>query len=668
MAAGVGVMLVILAVGLGFALLVVLRHTDFGSYGGGLESGRPEDLLASPAFWIGRGVSALFFAGAGWYLVRRRPRVVLGPVVLAAGVGNALALAGAQWVTLSTFGGHPVPGTSFGLWFVAWGLAVEPVALAAIFVLFPDGSWPTGLLGWVARLGVVLCCAGLLHSFVEPFAADPLGPLASIRHPLGVGLLPGLDDVVLIFPGLLISNAVLVIRWLKARGELRLVLRSLAVVTLVLSLPMLFAPAGAVGYLSTAVVLVVVIGGVLRHRVYGIEVVLNRTLVYAALTVIVAVVYAALVGLVNVVGNASGIAEGLVPAMGAAFSLLPARQRVQRAVNRFLYGARDEPYAVVSRVGSRVEAAGSGEQLLPAVLESLVEVLRLPYAAVDLHGAAGAMRHVEYGIPTVDVERFPLVHHGTALGDLVVGRRAGEKVFAPGERRLLEDIARQVAVAASNVMLTEELMRSRERVVNAAEEERRRLRRDLHDGLGPVLTAAAAKVDASRNLLRRDAERVDELLCQVRADLTSALDDLRRLVYALRPPALDQLGLLGALREHVRRSAVPVVLDLPRVLPDLPPALEVTAYRIVTEALTNVARHARASSCTVSVSCSGTLRIQVYDDGPGNGPWTPGVGLSSMRERTAELGGSWTAGPDPNGGGRVLVELPLGDDRKHAEP
>lgn len=653
-------LLVLMAVGLAFVLLVAQRHTDFGPYNRGLTGGRIEDTLGDRSFLIGRGIAALLFGVAGWYLMRHRPRVVLGPLVMAAGVGNALAVAGAQVVVLSQFGGHELPGAAVALWFFNWGLAVEPVAMAVILVLFPEGRWPAGALRWLGAVSVALCCAGLLHALVSPLEPDPAGPLASLSHPLGLSVLPGLEGFLLIFPGVMLSNAILVVRWLRARGELRLVLRSLAVMTLVLSVPRFaFGQEVAVDSLSTVVLLVLIIGGVLRHRVYGIDVVVNRTLVYSALTVVVAAVYGALVGVVSVFGSETGVAHGLVPAIGAAFSLLPARQRVQRVVNRFLYGERDEPYRVVSRVGAQLEAAGSAEQLLPAVLESLVQALRVPYAAVELHTSAGTVRRAEHGTAVDDIERFPLIHQGDGLGDLVVGRRSGESALASADRHLLEAIARQVAVAAANLLLTEELVRSRERVINAAEDERRRLRRDLHDGLGPVLTAAATRVDASRNLVRRDVDKADDLLRHVRSDLTNALEDLRRLVYALRPPALDQLGLLGALREHVQRSAIPITLHVPETLPELPPALEVAAYRIVTEATTNVARHAGASSCTVSILADSELRIEVSDDGPGRRTWSPGVGLSSMRERTLELSGHWTAGPGPDGGGRVVVELPL---------
>lgn len=641
-----------------FVLVVTRQYPALSPYDRGVSGGGMEDALASRQFLLGRIVSGLLFAASGWYLMRRRPGVLLGPLALAAGLGNGLAVAGGQWALLSYLGGHALPGAAVGAWTFSWGLAVEPVVLAMILVFFPDGRWPSGLARWLSALSLALCCAGLAHALVAPLSPDPHGPLAGIRHPLGLAVLPALDDFLLIGPGLLLGTVVLILRWRSATVPVRYLLRSLVVIIIA---GFLLEPVGtAPDAIGTVVLLVALIAGTLRHRVYGIDVVLNRTLVYAVLTGVVALVYGLLVGIVNLLGQQAGFTGGVVPAIGAAFSLFPARQRVQRLVNRFLYGQRDEPYAVVSGIGSRLEAAGSAEQLLPGVLESIVTTLRLPYAAVDLHGGSGVSRRIEHGAPTADAERFPLIHQGRSLGELVVGRRSGEPAIAPAERRLLEDIARQSAVAAANVVLTQELVRSRERIINAAEEERRRLRRDLHDGLGPVLTAAASRVDASRNLLRRDVDKADDILNDVRNDLTNALDDLRRVVYALRPPALDSLGLLGALREHVRRSPVPVILRFPEQVEDLAPAVEVAAYRIVAEAITNVSRHADASMCTVSITCNGQLRIEVSDDGSGTAAWSPGVGLSSMRERATELGGQWSAGPAGGGGGGLVVaELPI---------
>jgi two-component system, NarL family, sensor kinase len=215
------------------------------------------------------------------------------------------------------------------------------------------------------------------------------------------------------------------------------------------------------------------------------------------------------------------------------------------------------------------------------------------------------------------------------------------------------------------VLLSQELQRSRERLVAAREEERRRLRRDLHDGLGPILTAVTLKADAARSVLAAAPDRADGLLAELRGDAKQAIGDLRRIIYDLRPAALDELGLLGALSEQVDRFArqgLSVTLQAPPALPTLPAAVEVAAYRIVTEALVNIDRHAQASHATVIVSVADGLCLDVQDDGTastanGDG-WRPGIGLVSMAERVAEVGGTLQVGPTP-GGGRVQASLPL---------
>jgi two-component system, NarL family, sensor kinase len=213
--------------------------------------------------------------------------------------------------------------------------------------------------------------------------------------------------------------------------------------------------------------------------------------------------------------------------------------------------------------------------------------------------------------------------------------------------------------------LSQELQRSRERLVAAREEERRRLRRDLHDGLGPILTAVTLKADAARSVLAAAPDQADGLLAELRGDAKQAIGDLRRIIYDLRPASLDELGLIGALGEQVDRfgrQGLSVTLQAPPTLPALPAAVEVAAYRIVTEALTNVARHAHAGRASVTVSVADGFCLDVQDDGTagtahGNG-WRPGVGLVSMAERVAEVGGTLQAGPTPTGG-RVQANLPL---------
>jgi signal transduction histidine kinase len=258
-----------------------------------------------------------------------------------------------------------------------------------------------------------------------------------------------------------------------------------------------------------------------------------------------------------------------------------------------------------------------------------------------------------------------LDHEGQHIGAMVVGLRAGEPALGVADRQVLEVLAAPVAVALHAVLLSQELQRSRERLVAAREEERRRLRRDLHDGLGPILTAVTLKADAARSTLHVTPGQARELLAELRGDAKQAIGDLRRVVEDLRPAALDELGLLGALSQQVdrfTRQGLFVALDAPPALPVLPAAVEVAAYRICTEALTNIARHAHAHQVSIVVTIDGALCLEIQDDGtasPANGDrWRPGVGLLSMAERVAEVGGTLQAGPTPTGG-RVQATLPL---------
>ncbi len=274
------------------------------------------------------------------------------------------------------------------------------------------------------------------------------------------------------------------------------------------------------------------------------------------------------------------------------------------------------------------------------------------------------------GEPVVAPLRLPLSYQNEPVGELLLGPRTGEEGFSPGDKRLLDDLARQAGVAAHAVGLTSDLQRARERLVTAREEERRRLRRDLHDGLGPQLSSQALTIDAVRALMRDDPDAAEALLLDLKAQAQDAVTDIRRLVYDLRPPALDDLGLLGALRESAAQyghSELAISVDAPQTLPTPPAAVEVALYRIAQEAMTNVVRHARARTCAVSLAVdeeAGILRLEVRDDGRGlPEARSPGVGLSSMRERAAELGGSLTAEPLPEGGTVVRAGLPLAVER-----
>jgi signal transduction histidine kinase len=251
------------------------------------------------------------------------------------------------------------------------------------------------------------------------------------------------------------------------------------------------------------------------------------------------------------------------------------------------------------------------------------------------------------------------------MGRLVLSPRAPGEGFSDSDRGLLEDLARQTDVAVHAVRLTTDLQHSRERLVATREEERRRLRRDLHDGLGAQLAGLNVQAGALRRLIPRDPAAADELVVELRDELRSAISDIRRLVYDLRPPALDDLGLVEALRRLAERygseaDQLQVLVEAPEDLPDLPAAVEVAVYRITQEALTNVVRHARAGTCVVRLAVDDDVTLEIVDDGVGiPAERSTGVGLSSMHERASELGGICIVQSAPNGGTKVLVRLPL---------
>jgi signal transduction histidine kinase len=413
---------------------------------------------------------------------------------------------------------------------------------------------------------------------------------------------------------------------------------------------------------------------VMRYHLFDVDLILNRALVYGALTGLVIAIYVAVVGTLSAVFGGGGslffslVATGLV-----AVAFQPLRERVQRAANRLIYGERDEPYAVLARLGQRLEATATPEATLETVVETIAQALKLPYAAIALPEAGEPVVVAAYpgpasaALPSA-VTILPLTYQGEPAGQLLLAPRAPDAPFSVADQRLLGDVARQAGVVAHAVQLQHDLQRLagdlqqvRERLVATREEERRRLRRDLHDGLGPSLASLAFKLDAARSLLARDPDRADALLSSTADQLQATVAEIRRLVYNLRPPALDQLGLAGALTESAGQiGGVAAIVDLPPDLPPLPAAVEVAAYRIAQEALTNVARHASAQHCRLRLWLDDDcLCLEVRDDGRGlPADVRNGVGLHAMQERAAELGGVYSVESGP-AGTVVLARLPL---------
>jgi signal transduction histidine kinase len=420
---------------------------------------------------------------------------------------------------------------------------------------------------------------------------------------------------------------------------------------------------------------------IMRYRLYDIDLLINRTVVYGALSVFVIGIYVfAVVGLGALFHAQGNIAVSLVATALVAVLFQPLRGRLQREVNRLMYGERDDPSAVTSRLGRRIEATLAPEAVLPTVVETIAQALKLPYAAILLKEGEGFRTAATYGSPTAEPEALPLVYQREEIGRLVVAPRAPGEQFSDADKRLLEDLARQAEIAVHAVRLTADLQSSRERLVATREEERRRLRRDLHDGVGPTLTGMALQLNAARKLVKLKPQDAEETLARLEQRTEETIAEMRRLIYGLRPPALDDLGLIPSIRQQAQSQGMvdlsvgtktnerwedrPLFsMEAPEELPPLPAAVEVACYRVAQEALTNVARHARANTCRVRLSVdrgAGMLEVEITDDGAGiPEERVAGVGLSSMRERAEELGGTLEVEPRPEGGTRVLARLPL---------
>ncbi|WP_164472831.1 sensor histidine kinase [Cohnella candidum] len=406
-----------------------------------------------------------------------------------------------------------------------------------------------------------------------------------------------------------------------------------------------------------------------EQRIRRMSKAFNRALVYVALSIMMVMAYALLVGGLGLLFR--GRVNDMISLLSAGFVAVlfqPLRSQAQTAVNRLVYGDREDPHQLLSGLTKRLEGALTHHSLLPAVAETIAQALRIPYAAVEVDFGNGDERIAAYGTPGESESAIPLDVQGERVGRLVLGIEEPRAAWPPGRQTALDDLIRQVSIAVQSVRLTEELHRSRERIVIAREEERRRLRRDLHDGLGSSLASMMLRLDEARQQHGREPAQSLQAIVTVQAQMGAALDDIRRLVYQLRPPVLDELGLRFALRElalQFQDPSLEIRLDDASIPSELPAAAEVAVYRIVQEALTNVVRHSGAKICRIRAwEEDGELRLTVEDDGIGMAERNKsGVGVRSMKERAEELGGHCAWDSEIGGGTRIRVELPLAGGR-----
>jgi len=613
------------------------------------------------------------YAVVGAFLVVRRPDLPFGWLLsgCAAIVATGIAIAAQSYAALSNGSNSPLLQFGCLLVTVQW----FPIAVQGLVnVRFPSGTVRSRfgrLLNRLIVAGIALgVTGGLLGSWsLDVDLAD--GTTRTIDNPLTGGSVVG--DVALAFTaavplvilaGVMAGLSVVHRAW-KATGTERDQLKwraygvvlSLALFPVAVTETLPLAVNLADGLLFTTTLVIPIV----RYRLWAIDTIIRRSAAYLLVTVLVAGIFATLAaGLASLQGERVGL---VAAAVTAALVFGPALRRSQHLVDEFFYGHRSDPYRALSDLSQRLDAVAKPGEALRTVVTAVADSLRLPYVAIERPGDASVLAaHGDQPLPDVDLGRWPLVSQGTPVGTLVAAPRRGESTLDARDRDVLADLARQAGAAVHAESLTADLTASRQRIVEAREEERRRLRRDLHDGLGPLLTSVGLNLDAARAQLV--AAEGDPLALVSRAKDASrqAIADLRSVVYSLRPPALDDLGVVGAVSAQVRRLADAGSIDIEvedRGMPELPAAVEVALFRIAVEGVTNVVRHAGAGHCRVRFrALEGSAVLEVNDDGVSDRPWMPGVGTVAMRERVSELGGTLEIGHTGQGG-RLRATLPL---------
>ncbi len=604
----------------------------------------------------------LTYTIVGLVLETARPQNRVGAVILlgalAWGLGEGLLVWG-----LDGLAGAPGSG-AYAILAIVGTAARGAGWLVLVLVLpavFPDGRAESRIAVWLAIACLIAFTAGSL------FSAVPLEVrLEDTDNPIGV---PGAYSVVpealavgaLAVAGVGIAFAIgsLLRRWRAGDELLR---QQLLVFAAAFALPLVLLPFMPTPWVDpwmfavvTLPIPVAVAVAVMQRRLYDLPVALNKTLTYVLLSAVLAVLYASIVVGVGIMLRDRGAAWLPLAAAGVvAVAFAPARDSMQRAVNRLTYGRWSAPAEVLGETGRRLADAADGPALLKTLTDEIVGGLGLRRAEVrDRTGRLLASS----GPPEPVTQQLPLTAYGEPVGLLGWSGRSRR----PSEQRLMADLANQIGGVVHAAALLEDLRGTQEALVLAREQERRRLRNDLHDGLGPALAGLGLKVDTVQSLLA-DGRPAGDLLVDLRRGLRDTVAEVRRIVDGLRPPAIDELGLFVAVaelgRELAATSGLSLELDLPQQHAPLPAAVEVATYRVAQEAITNVVRHAHASSCRVAASVSDrTLVLVVHDDGDGGATPTSGIGLRSMRERADEIGGTVDVCSDGHGT-RVTLTLP----------
>jgi signal transduction histidine kinase len=651
---------------------------------------RGSDLPNDVATWSASDVLNVFVSLGvpvlGVVIVNKRPRNAIGWVFMVAGAALALVTFGQAYALHAL---RADPGSLPAGRVLAWvSNVLWPIPLAALillFLLFPTGHLPSPRwrpVLWLVMVILLMLSVGALilatAGWSQPFAGiDVVAGLAGTIAKTVI-VIAVLAEIV----ALLLSVASLVVRFRRSTGEERLQLKwfvsAAAVAAVAFSVGILIdAPFVSVLVSISLVFLYVAIGiAMLKHNLYDIDLIINKTITYGAIAAFITATY---VIVVVVIGAFIGVTEGvsLLATAVVAVAFQPIRRRAQQFANRLVYGERATPYEVLSRFSEHVGETYSGEDILVRMARLLAEGtgatsavvwLRVgdevrPAATWPTNGAmAAAIPLVADEPPVVDgaTASIPVRHQRELLGLLTVTKPPNEPL-SPVEEKLVADLAGQAGLVLVNSRLIEDLRASRQRLVAAQDAERRRLERNLHDGAQQQLVALAVRLRLARTTASKDLAEADRMLEQLEGDVTDALENLRELARGVYPPLLADRGLAVAIEAQARRSPVPVRVEADGI-GRYPQELETAVYFCTLEALQNAAKYAQANEVAVSLlEDHGELVLSIRDDGRGfDRAATPlGGGLQNMADRLAALGGTLTVRSQSGAGTTIEGRLPV---------
>ena len=545
------------------------------------------------------------------------------------------------------------------------------IAFVTVFLLllFPSGHPATRSDAIVFRVAIVATAAAALgglfevHLFDAPSITYPLG----LKVPEAVGFLSFFGVVGI--TGCAVASVVsLVRRFRRSHGEEREQLKwfvyaaSLVLVTWIPSnffLPLWFSIASGVALLALPLSVGIAI---LKYRLYDIDLVIRKTVVVGAMALFITLIYALIVGLGSQLFHSS--VPSFVAAAVLAIGFQPARDRARKLADRLVYGKRATPYEVLANFSGRMGEAYAADDVLPRMAQVLAAGTGAEVAVVwlrlgdELHPSATFPADARP--PTHPPEdAVEVLHQGERLGALSVVMPASDPMN-PARHKLVEDLAAQAGLVLRNVRLIEELRASRQRLVAAQDEERRKLERNLHDGAQQQLVALAVQLKLARTMLDRDVTKAGELLDGLQAVAGDALEDLRDLARGIYPPLLADKGLPSALEAQTRRAAVPTTLHADGI-GRYSQETEAAVYFCVLEALNNVAKYAEANRADIELArLDEQLSFSVLDDGRGFDTSTTsyGTGLQGMADRLDAIGGRLSITSSPGSGTTITGRVP----------